>query len=79
MNRFVATPVVACLLGLVWPAVMLDGQRLYVEFVWRNRFSAGAVFLAWLVVLYWSTRRIAELTLWRGMGAKLRLRERGRL
>ena len=75
MNRLMAFPVAIVLLALVWPVVMLDGGALYLEFVRHNATSCVVVSLCWSVVLYWVTRRVAELALWRGSGRKLALRE----
>ena len=75
MNRLMAFPVAIVLLALVWPVVILDGGALYLEFVRHNATSCVVVSLCWSVVLYWVTRRVAELALWRGSGRKLALRE----
>lgn len=76
MNRLAAVPLVVVLVGLVWPVVALDGQQLYLDFLMLNARVVLPIAGCWGIVLYWLGRRIAELALWRGAGAKLRLRER---
>ncbi len=76
MNRLLAVPTVVVLIGVGWPAVMLDGADLYLEFLRQNAVPAAVLLACWALILYWVTRRFAELALWRGTGRKLALRER---
>ncbi len=76
MNRLVVVPLMLVLVGIAWPVVMLDGGPLYVDFVRQNPGACTGLAASWAIVLYWLTRRVAELALWRGSGRKLALRER---
>lgn len=76
MNRLIAPPIVAVLIGLAYPAVGLNGSSLYVEFLRQNVAWCVGLLVCWGLVLYWVTRRLADRALWRGSGRKLKLRER---